>query len=53
MSGPYRFTGRTAVPTGAASGIGEQLAYGPAPRGSHLVLVDVDEGCSSEPGAAR
>jgi len=40
---PYRFAGRTAVLTGAASGIGEQLAYGLAARGSHLVLVDVDE----------
>jgi short-subunit dehydrogenase len=39
---PYRFTGRTAVLTGAASGIGEQLAYGLAHRGSDLVLVDVD-----------
>jgi len=38
---PYRFAGRTAVLTGAASGIGEQLAYGLAQRGSHLVLVDV------------
>jgi len=40
---PYRFTGRTAVLTGAASGMGEQMAYGLARRGSHLVLVDVDE----------
>ncbi|GLW28191.1 SDR family NAD(P)-dependent oxidoreductase [Actinoplanes regularis] len=40
---PYRFAGRTAVLTGAASGIGEQLAYGLAQRGSDLVLVDVDE----------
>jgi short-subunit dehydrogenase len=39
---PYRFAGRTAVLTGAASGIGEQLAYGLAQRGSDLVLVDVD-----------
>ncbi|WP_307872708.1 SDR family NAD(P)-dependent oxidoreductase [Paractinoplanes ovalisporus] len=38
----YPFAGRTAVLTGAASGIGEQLAYGLAVRGSHLVLVDVD-----------
>jgi short-subunit dehydrogenase len=39
---PYRFAGRTAVVTGAASGIGEQLAYGLAARGSGLVLVDLD-----------
>ena len=39
---PYRFDGRTAVLTGAASGIGEQLAYGLADRGSDLVLVDRD-----------
>lgn len=40
---PYRFSGRTAVLTGAASGIGEQLAHGLAARGSHLVLLDRDE----------
>lgn len=39
---PYAFAGRLAVLTGAASGIGEQLAYGLAGRGSDLVLVDVD-----------
>jgi short-subunit dehydrogenase len=39
---PYEFRGRTAVLTGAASGIGEQLAYGLAARGSSLVLIDVD-----------
>ncbi|MFI7543911.1 SDR family NAD(P)-dependent oxidoreductase [Actinoplanes sp. NPDC049599] len=39
---PYRFRGRTAVLTGAASGIGEQLAYGLAARGSGLVLLDRD-----------
>jgi short-subunit dehydrogenase len=39
---PYRFAGRTAVLTGAASGIGEQLAHGLAARGSELVLVDRD-----------
>lgn len=38
----YRFAGQTAVLTGAASGIGEQLAYGLAHRGSDLVLIDVD-----------
>ena len=39
----YRFAGRTAVLTGAASGIGEHLAYGLAFRGSDLVLADIDE----------
>ncbi|HZG88848.1 MAG TPA: SDR family NAD(P)-dependent oxidoreductase [Pseudonocardia sp.] len=39
---PYRFAGRTAILTGAASGIGEQLAYGLAVRGSDLVLLDRD-----------
>jgi short-subunit dehydrogenase len=38
----FVFPGRTAVLTGAASGIGEQLAYGLAERGSDLVLVDRD-----------
>ncbi|HET6530106.1 MAG TPA: SDR family NAD(P)-dependent oxidoreductase [Actinoplanes sp.] len=42
MTAPYRFGGRTAVLTGAASGIGEQLAYGLAARGSGLVLIDLD-----------
>ena len=39
---PYAFGGRVAVVTGAASGIGEQLALSLAQRGSDLVLVDVD-----------
>lgn len=39
---PYRFPGRTAVLTGAASGIGEQLAHSLAARGSDLVLIDRD-----------
>jgi short-subunit dehydrogenase len=40
---PYRFAGRTAVVTGAGSGIGEQLARALAERGSHLVLLERDE----------
>lgn len=39
---PFVFTGKTAVLTGAASGIGEQLAYDLDRRGSALVLVDKD-----------
>ncbi len=36
----YRFADGTALVTGAASGIGEALAYALAERGSHLVLLD-------------
>lgn len=39
---PFRFNGAVAVVTGAAGGMGEQLAYGLALRGTHLVLVDRD-----------
>ncbi len=42
MKRPFDFAAGTAVVTGAASGIGEQLAYQLAGRGSALALVDRD-----------
>ncbi|MEV0355441.1 SDR family NAD(P)-dependent oxidoreductase [Nocardia sp. NPDC050697] len=39
---PFPFTGARAVLTGAASGLGEQLAHQLAARGTHLVLADRD-----------
>jgi short-subunit dehydrogenase len=39
---PFRFAGAHAVLTGAASGMGEQMAHQLADRGTHLVLVDRD-----------
>jgi short-subunit dehydrogenase len=39
----FLFRGRTAVVTGAASGIGEQIAHELARRGTILVLLDRDE----------
>lgn len=44
--------GRTAVITGAASGIGRALALGCAQRGMSLVLADVEEGALKEAEAA-
>ena len=38
-----RLTGRTAVVTGAASGIGRAIAVSLSRRGCHLALADVDE----------
>lgn len=39
----YRFKGRTALITGAASGIGRELAIALASRGVHLALLDRNE----------
>ncbi|MFW6186721.1 MAG: SDR family NAD(P)-dependent oxidoreductase [Actinomycetota bacterium] len=53
-SAPFRFAGATAVLTGAASGIGEQLAHGLADRGTRLVLLDRDAaGLERVAGAIR
>jgi len=38
----YTFTGGTAVLTGAASGMGEQMAHQLADKGSNLALIDRD-----------
>lgn len=52
--GRYVFAGGTAAVTGAASGIGEQLAVQLAARGSNLVLLDRDaERLGSVAGAIR
>jgi short-subunit dehydrogenase len=40
---PYSFAGGTALLTGAAGGIGSNLARGLARRGSHLALFDINE----------
>ncbi len=39
---PFSFFGAHAVLTGAASGMGEQMAHQLAGRGTHLVLIDRD-----------
>lgn len=40
---PFQFNGAHAVLTGAASGMGEQMAHQLAERGAHLVLIDRDK----------
>jgi short-subunit dehydrogenase len=51
---PFVFAGATAVLTGAASGMGEQLAYQLADRGTALVLLDRDaDGLDRVVGAVR
>ncbi len=48
ITGRYDFAGGTGVVTGAAGGIGEQVARQLAARGSHLALVDR---CADELGS--
>jgi NAD(P)-dependent dehydrogenase (short-subunit alcohol dehydrogenase family) len=42
MPAQFEFTDRTAIVTGAASGIGAALAHGLAERGCRLALADID-----------
>ena len=47
----FKLVGRTAVVTGAASGIGRGIALALARRGCHLALADVDEAALSRTAA--
>ncbi|MHA6288232.1 SDR family NAD(P)-dependent oxidoreductase [Maricaulis sp. CAU 1757] len=51
MSRPFRFDGRIALVTGAASGIGRALATELAARGANLILCDIDAAGLSRLGA--
>ncbi len=46
------FTGRTAIVTGGASGIGRALGAALCAQGAHVVLADIDEGTATEAAAA-
>jgi 3-hydroxybutyrate dehydrogenase len=46
--GTAALTGKTAIVTGAASGIGEACAHALAEQGAHVIAVDIDA-----PGASR
>ena len=48
MTERMRLAGRTAVITGAASGIGRAIAVSLARRGCHLALADIDEAGMTE-----
>ena len=52
MPDAYRFEGRTALVTGAGSGIGRALAQALAARGCHLALADIEGGRLDETVAA-
>jgi short-subunit dehydrogenase len=54
MTDLMRLKGRTAVITGAATGIGRAVAVSLAQRGCHLALADIDEaGLAETAGLAR